>query len=203
MFQNIYVFFLLCFFGITYSVNSMRNALRFGNFTSYSNMLRKYQPVDIAFIALFHIRLTLMPLIRSQSSFVSVVMNVLPLYLVGGYYLSFFFLISHNFEGVHFFDQSRESKSNESFLYAQVVSSSNVGGNILCFFNGGLNYQIEHHLFPRIQHSHYPLIAPYVREFCHVKGIPYVHFPTIWDNVISTSKHLLKMGTHVDPVKLG
>ena len=46
----------------------------------------------------------------------------------------------------------------------QVVSSSNVGGSVLCFLNGGLNYQIEHHLFPRVSHTHYPKIAPIVRS---------------------------------------
>jgi hypothetical protein len=39
--------------------------------------------------------------------------------------------------------------------------------------NGGLNYQIEHHLFPRMSHAHYWLIAPVVREvllYCNIIG---------------------------------
>jgi Fatty acid desaturase len=58
----------------------------------------------------------------------------------------------------------------------------------------GLNYQIEHHLFPRIQHSHYPLIAPLVRTFCNKKNIPYVHFPTIGDNFAACVRHLMQLG---------
>ena len=46
----------------------------------------------------------------------------------------------------------------------QIATSSNVGGSLLCHLNGGLNYQIEHHLFPRVNHCHYPLIAPVVRQ---------------------------------------
>ena len=89
--------------------------------------------------------------------------------MVGGFYLAFFFIISHNFEGSKFFDRSKDgskgSKGHEGlgFLYRQAASSSNVGGSLLCFINGGLNYQIEHHLFPRMSHCHYPLIAPMVR----------------------------------------
>ena len=79
-------------------------------------------------------------------------------------------------------------------IIRQVTSSSNVGGAWLCFINGGLNFQIEHHLFPRMQHSHYPKIAPFVRKFCEDKGIPYVHFPTVQDNLASCVKHLFQMG---------
>jgi fatty acid desaturase len=47
-------------------------------------------------------------------------------------------------------------EEDKSFLRRQVLTASNVGGSWLCFINSGLNYQIEHHLFPRIQHTHYP-----------------------------------------------
>ena len=115
-----------------------------------------------------------------------------------GYYLAFFFIISHNFVGVHMFDSSNSSRpANPSFLYKQVTSSSNVGGAWLCLLNGGLNYQIEHHLFPRIQHSHYPTIAPIVKAFCAKKGIPYVHFPTVAGNMASCVQHLSNMGHKV------
>ena len=83
-----------------------------------------------------------------------------------------------------------------------MVTSSNVGGAFLCFLNGGLNYQIEHHLFPRIQHSHYPKIAPVIRAFCQEKGIPYVHFGTINENMASCVKHLIDLGNNVDPIHI-
>jgi fatty acid desaturase (delta-4 desaturase) len=65
--------------------------------------------------------------------------------------------------------------------------------------NGGLNYQIEHHLFPRIQHSHYPLISKVVKEYCEEKGITYRHFPTITENVLSCVRHLYQMGHQEEP----
>jgi fatty acid desaturase (delta-4 desaturase) len=123
------------------------------------------------------------------------------MFMVGGFYLAFFFILSHNFEGVYMFDKSNP-KEETSFLRKQVMSSSNVGGAWLAFLNGGLNYQIEHHLFPRMQHSHYAMIAPVVREFCLSRGIPYRHFPTIGDNVASCIKHLALMGSQLNPVSL-
>jgi len=54
---------------------------------------------------------------------------------------------------------------------------------------GGINYQIEHHLFPNMSHVHYPTIAPIVRQFCEERGIPYVHHPTL----ISAFRSYVKM----------
>lgn len=72
----------------------------------------------------------------------------------------------------------------------QVESSSNVGGAWLAQLNGGLNYQIEHHLFPRIAHTYYPLIAPVVRDYCEKKGVKYVHFGNVVGNLRSTVSQL-------------
>jgi linoleoyl-CoA desaturase len=43
-------------------------------------------------------------------------------------------------------------------------------GRLAC---NGVEYQIEHHLFPGICHVHYPAVAPLVREFCRTHGYPY------------------------------
>ena len=44
---------------------------------------------------------------------------------------------------------------------------------ILTWYLGGLNFQIEHHLFPRISHLHYPAIAPMVKSVCEAFGVKY------------------------------
>jgi linoleoyl-CoA desaturase len=43
-------------------------------------------------------------------------------------------------------------------------------GRLVC---SGLEYQIEHHLFPNLSHVYYPELAGAVREFCHANGLPY------------------------------
>jgi fatty acid desaturase (delta-4 desaturase) len=103
-------------------------------------------------------------------------------------------VISHNFEGVHIFEHEFTKNVDQSFLRKQVLTAANVGGAWLAFLNGGLNYQIEHHLFPRISHTHYPTIAPIVREYCRAHNITYVHFPTVGENVASCMRHLYQLG---------
>jgi len=46
------------------------------------------------------------------------------------------------------------------------------------FFCGGLNRQIEHHLFPRVCHIHYPALAPIVRQTAREFGLPYLENPS-------------------------
>ena len=141
---------------------------------------------------LFVLRWTVLPVYQTGGP--GVLLSVAPMYIVAGYYLSFFFIISHNFEGVEMFDRDNGKGAEKSFLYQQVASSSNVGGAFLCFLNGGLNYQIEHHLFPCISHCHYPLISGHVREFCEKRKIPYVHFSGVLENVGSLVRHLEQLG---------
>lgn len=66
-----------------------------------------------------------------------------------------------------------------SWTAKQAAASANWGGRIWCFFFGGINYQIEHHLFPRVHHSLYPEIAPIVAATCANYGVPYVHYTSI------------------------
>jgi len=60
---------------------------------------------------------------------------------------------------------------------------------------GGLNYQIEHHLFPRINHVHYPALSrKIVRPFCLEFGIPYYSYETWWAAVVAHFQFLKKLG---------
>ncbi|MGW8888714.1 fatty acid desaturase family protein [Streptomyces sp. NPDC055749] len=59
-------------------------------------------------------------------------------------------------------------------LQRQVLTSRNVRGAVLTdWFLGGLNYQIEHHLFPSLPRPHLNLAQPLVREHCRQIGMPY------------------------------
>ena len=139
---------------------------------------------------LFLIRFFLLPYLLFNDTIKILLLKWCITITTAGFYLAFFFAISHNFDEVEMF----EKVDNSKFSKQQIESSCNVGGKILCYFNGGLNYQIEHHLFPRIAHSYYPYIAPIVKEWCEVRGIRYVHYPSIKDNVVAMMIRLKKLG---------
>jgi len=64
----------------------------------------------------------------------------------------------------------------------------------LSWWLGGLNFQIEHHLFPQVCHVHYPKIAPIVEQTCQEYGIPYRVQPTFRSGLYSHYKWLRTMG---------
>ena len=65
---------------------------------------------------------------------------------------------------------------------------------VLCWFLGGLNFQIEHHLFPMICHVHYPAICRIVEQTCKDFGVKYAQHPTFWSGVASHYRWLKQMG---------
>ena len=66
------------------------------------------------------------------------------------------------------------------FLRRQVLMSRNIrGGRFMAIFMGGLNYQVEHHLFPSMARPHLRKAQPLVAAYCAAEGIPYTQ-TTIW-----------------------
>jgi len=59
---------------------------------------------------------------------------------------------------------------------------------------GGLNHQVEHHLFPRICHVHYPALSEVVEKACQEHGIPYRSNPTFSAGLVSHFRWLKRMG---------
>ena len=182
--QHAYFFVLILFFGHIMVLASFWHLVEGVQFTRFPKTFEPLRMAEGGASLLFFARWFVLPLVLRPAW--STALGVLPLFAVGGYYLAFFFIISHNFDGVHMYDRTAVATGEASgghaygsFLRRQVATSCNVGGAWLAVLNGGLNYQIEHHLFPRVQHSHYATIAPVVREFCRAKGIPYKHFPTV------------------------
>lgn len=101
-----------------------------------------------------------------------------------------FIIIACNHAGddVYRFDTPVQAKSSE-FLLRAVIGSVNFhtgsdfgtpGGflpDLVDFFQGWLNYQIEHHMFPDMSMLQYQKAAPKVRAICKKYGVPYVQGP--------------------------
>lgn len=69
---------------------------------------------------------------------------------------------------------------------------------ILCWFLGGLNFQIEHHLFSKICHIHYPALSKVVEETCRDFGIRYAAHKSFLSAVASHYRWLVEMGRPVE-----
>ena len=68
------------------------------------------------------------------------------------------------------------------------------GNKVISYLIGGLNYQVEHHLFPGICHTHYPAISMIVKQTAGEFGIPYHYEETFFDAVKAHYRHLKELG---------
>lgn len=60
------------------------------------------------------------------------------------------------------------------YLEQQVITSQNVQAGLLTdFWFGGLNHQIEHHLFPTVPRNRLKYVRPIVQKYCEEHGVPY------------------------------
>jgi fatty acid desaturase len=77
-----------------------------------------------------------------------------------------------------------------SYLEQQVTTSRNITNpRALDFYYGGLNSQIEHHLFPRVAHDRYRAMRPVVRAFCEARGLAY-HEASLTGALAAVGRHL-------------
>jgi linoleoyl-CoA desaturase len=73
---------------------------------------------------------------------------------------------------------------------------------VLTWVLGGLNYQIEHHLFPRVAHTHYPRIAEIVKRNAAKHGVRYTAQPSLWVALRSHHRHLRNLGRMGIPAEI-
>ncbi|WP_158752585.1 acyl-CoA desaturase [Dyella sp. S184] len=71
------------------------------------------------------------------------------------------------------------------------------GNRVLSWLIGGLNFQVEHHLFPRISHVHYPAVARVVEEACREFGVTYLEHRTFAAGIASHYRWLRQLGRPV------
>lgn len=114
-----------------------------------------------------------------------------------GITLSIVFQLAHVVEETEFESAGVDPKSiDNEWAIHQIKTTSNFssGNKLLSWHVGGLNYQIEHHLFPRISHVHYPALSKIVRSECATFQLPYNHMPTLTAAVISHFRFIKMLG---------
>jgi fatty acid desaturase len=85
------------------------------------------------------------------------------------------------------------------FLRRQVLTSRNVRGSWLVdWLLGGLNYQIEHHLFPTMPRPNLRRAQPLIRAFCQQQGLPYAEASLV-GSYAEALRHLHTVGAPLRP----
>jgi linoleoyl-CoA desaturase len=118
-----------------------------------------------------------------------------------GLTLALVFQLAHVVEHTEFETVATEAKVIENeWAIHQIKTTANfaTGNKIINWYVGGLNFQVEHHLFPRISHVHYPALSKIVQEVCTKHNIAYHNYPTMWSAVVSHFKFMKELGKRPD-----
>lgn len=117
----------------------------------------------------------------------------LALALFSGFVLSIVFQLAHTVQDTQFPQANVEThKMEDEWALHQLKTTANFAtrNKFISWWVGGLNFQIEHHLFPRISHVHYPAISKIIKKACKDFGLPYIEYPKMRLAVISHVSHL-------------
>ncbi|HEX6550915.1 MAG TPA: fatty acid desaturase, partial [Gammaproteobacteria bacterium] len=114
-----------------------------------------------------------------------------------GMVLSVVFQLAHCVEGAGFPEPDQHTgQIDNTWAVHQIESTINFARNnkVVCWLVGGLNFQIEHHLFPRICHTNYPALSKLVKQTCEEFGVRYRENPSFRSGIASHFRWLRRMG---------
>ncbi|SFQ79003.1 fatty acid desaturase family protein [Hymenobacter arizonensis] len=120
----------------------------------------------------------------------------LVLHAVEGVVMGLVFQLAHAVEGTAFPAAEASGTMPEAWAVHQLRTTANFAprSGVASFLCGGLNRQIEHHLFPRVCHIHYPALAPIVRQTAQEFGLPYLENPSFGAALRSHYRLLRRLG---------
>eukprot|EP01118_Nematostelium_gracile_P000429 TRINITY_DN1047_c0_g1_i1.p1 TRINITY_DN1047_c0_g1~~TRINITY_DN1047_c0_g1_i1.p1 ORF type:complete len:444 (+),score=96.31 TRINITY_DN1047_c0_g1_i1:144-1475(+) len=191
-YQVFYVWLLFCFVTFKWYVNDIKSFMKnkYVNIEFY-NMGRK-EIWSLTFTKiLFALYMFLIPcyLFGFQKAAVLTFITM----AVKSYFFVAMFSVNHLTEDSVFPDESFEERD---WAKLQVLTASNfaVGSTFWTWLAGGLNYQIEHHLFPYICHVHLPEISHIVQKTCKEYNVEYKQFPSFFDAFQSYCQQIQLLG---------
>jgi fatty acid desaturase len=125
-------------------------------------------------LAFYFFVIHIVPFILHGLTIKGLLFSIIPIYL-----FSVCFMICSQIN--HLTPHTTEQFSNNFFIHQVLTAHDVATDNYLVYlFTGGLNLQIEHHLFPSVNHCHLRKLQPHVIQICKKYGVKYSESPTIW-----------------------
>ncbi len=177
-YQHIYVFFIYGFLSLHLLTNDLFKLLnyhRMGLIKKQKSTISKelIRLVSLKLVYVFFV--LVLPVLVTSLLWWQVLIGFVAMHLATGFILSLIFQMAHIVEGAHQPMPNAEGNIENSWAIHQLQTTANFARNnrVLNWFIGGLNYQIEHHLFPNICHVHYRKISEIVEQTAADFNLPY------------------------------
>ncbi len=137
-----------------------------------------------------------LPILITQLLWWQVVIGFVIMNITAGTILSLVFQMAHVVEGPLQINPDEKGNLQDTLLVHQLKTTSDFSrsNKLLSWYVGGLNYQIEHHLFPKICHVHYPAISKIVETTTAQFSMPYFVHEGFWTAFRSHYRTLKNLG---------
>jgi len=137
-----------------------------------------------------------LPLMLLDITFIQWLIGFMTLHMVAGIILGVIFQLAHVVEQTDHPQPDENAHIDNHWLIHEMETTANFArdNKLLCWYVGGLNFQIEHHLFPKVCSIHYPAISHIVEATAKEYGVPYHMNDTFLGAVASHYRVLKKHG---------
>lgn len=199
-YQYIYAWFLYCLLTLVWIV-----AKDFVRLVKYQRegLVKKQNSIPakewtiLLLTKLFYVGyLIVLPAVLLPVAWWQVLIGFVAMHAVSGFILSVIFQPAHVVDGTEYPEPDEAGVLEHPWAIHQLRTTTNFANKnkILSWYVGGLNYQIEHHLFPNVCHVHYRKIAPIVEQTAKEFNLPYKKIPTFTQAMIGHARLLKKLG---------
>ena len=138
-----------------------------------------------------------LPLYFTDFAFWQIIIGFVVLHLTAGMIMSTVFQMAHVVEGTDQFLADKDQPINNDWLVHQLHTTSDFGrkNGLFSWYIGGLDFQIEHHIFQNICHIHYPAIAGIVKSTAEEYGFTYNLKSNAFSALASHFRRLKELGS--------
>ena len=145
---------------------------------------------------LYYLFILVIPLLVVPVSWYWIVIGFLLMHFVGGFILSAIFQSAHVVPTTKYPlpDENGMIENNWAIHQLHTTSNYSPASRIFSWLIGGLNYQVEHHLFPNISHVHYKSLSPIVKSTAQKYNLPYNQYEYFFEAIEGHTKMLKKLG---------
>ena len=137
-----------------------------------------------------------LPLIFGTASWWVILLGFFIMHYTAGLILSVVFQLAHIIDDTINPLPNENGEMENTWAIHQLFTTANFAPKnwLVNYYTGGLNHQIEHHIFPNISHIHYDKIAEIVKQTAAECNLPYHEFKTTRAAIASHFKHLRELG---------
>lgn len=199
-YQHIYAWFLYTLMNLSWVF--MKDYVRLLRYAKNGMLVKekvtlRYALIELTAYKLFYLAYTIvLPILVLDIPAYHVLLGFLVMHMLAGLILACVFQMAHVMETSEYPTPPEDLRMENNWSVHQLLNTTNFspGSRIMSWYVGGLNYQIEHHLFPNISHVHYPKISKLVKESAEHFNLPYNVQPTFLAALIEHGKMLKKLG---------